>query len=143
MPTVVYFGDRYNKFKAAFKYDSLFYAENLPPKKSCDIVVIDGCPKNTDRVPMGTVGVVFSENLKGLECLMRSGVRTVTCGMSHRDTVTVSSSVPELVICLQRRLPNFNGPILEPQEIPAAPIFDDISLTLLVAGTKLLCGINP
>ena len=142
MPTVVYFGDRFDSFKTAFKSDSLFYTENLPPKESCDIVVIDGCPKNTDRVPTGTVGVVFSENLKGLECLMRSGVRTVTCGMSRRDTVTVSSSVPELVICLQRRLPNFSGPVLEPQEIPATLVADDISLTLLVAGTKLLCGMK-
>jgi hypothetical protein len=142
MPVILYFGDRKEEFEAVSQLLTV-KAEALPFDKPFDIIVIDGEPNSTSTVPTGVVGVVGSHNKKGLECLMRSGVRTVTCGMARRDTVTLSSSVSDITVCLQRRLPSLAGGILEPGEYIVQNSTDDYILLLLVSATRLLSGLEP
>ena len=142
MPVILYFGDRKEEFEAVSGLLTV-KAEALPFDKPFDIIVIDGEPNSTACVPLGVVGVVGSHNKKGLECLMRSGVRTVTCGMSRRDTVTLSSSVSDITVCLQRRLPSLAGGILEPGEFLVSSSHDDFCLLLLSAASRLLVGLEP
>jgi hypothetical protein len=140
MVKVLYFGDRFSEFKKAVNIDVT--KTSVLPNGSFDITVIDGNVPMNAKVPIGTIGVVNSENTSGLACFMRSGIRTVTCGLSRRDTVTVSSSVGNIVVCLQRRLPVIGGNILEPAEFTAAPPLsetDDCELLLLAAAVRLLC----
>lgn len=45
----------------------------------------------------------------------------VTYGLSHRDSLTLSS-LSEPVLCVQRALPRLEGGNVEPQEIPLPPL---------------------
>ena len=142
MPKVAYFGERVEEFCAVSKL-RVTDVKVFPLKEVFDVVVIDGNPPKSAKVPTGMVGIVGSDNKRGLECLMRSGVRTVTCGLSRRDTVTLSSSVADITVCLQRRLPTVNGGILEPGEYVVQNDTDDYMLLLLVSATRLLLGLEP
>jgi hypothetical protein len=143
MPVTAYFGDRFDQFTTVCGIDDIFATDVLPPDRHADIVVVDGKPSEESSVRVGTIGVVSSENHAGLSCLMRSGVRTVTCGMSRRDTVTLSSSVADIVVCLQRRLPTFTGSILEPAEYTVITESDDPVCVLLATAVRLLSGREP
>lgn len=66
-----------------------------------------------------------------------SAAQVVTCGLSHRDTLTLSS-LAEPVLCVQRALTRPGGGIIEPQEfplpglpLPAAEILPLLGLRLL------------
>lgn len=142
MPKIAYFGGRKEEFEAVSKL-KVTEILDISPQNDFDAIVIDGEPQQSSRVPTGVVGVVGSHNKKGLECLMRSGVRTVTCGMSRRDTVTLSSSVTHITVCLQRRLPSLAGGILEPGEFLVSSSHDDFCLLLLSAASRLLVGLEP
>ncbi len=142
MPITAYFGSRKQEFDKASGLETIEIGK-LPTKRHFDIIVIDGAPSENTTVPTGTVGIVSSDNKRGLECLMRSGVRTVTCGMSRRDTVTLSSSFTDVTVCLQRRLPSMTGEILEPAEYPVAHSHEDYMLILLCAAARLLSGREP
>lgn len=142
--TIAYFGNRFNKFIFATKdISTIFHTEKLPPDRQADIIVIDKAPNINVILPIGTVGIVLSDNISALHCLMRSGVKTITCGMSHRDTITLSSSLPNPTICLQRRLCALNGKIFEPAEYPISTSVTDYECLLLAAATMLLCGTEP
>ena len=55
-------------------------------------------------------------------CRVPEGAGTVvTCGLSPRDSLTLSS-LAEPVLCIQRALPRLDGSILEPQEVPLPPL---------------------
>ena len=55
-------------------------------------------------------------------CRIPEGAGTVvTCGLSPRDSLTLSS-LAEPVLCIQRALPRLDGSILEPQEVPLPPL---------------------
>ena len=142
VPNVAYFGDRKNEFEAVSGLITT-QVNRLPCQGQFDVIVIDGNPDEKAKVPSGVVGVVGSDNKRGLECLMRSGVRTVTCGMSRRDTVTLSSSVTHVTVCLQRRLPMIGGGVCEPAEYVVNNSIDDYVLLLLSSASRLLLGLEP
>lgn len=144
MPVTAYFGNRFEKFiLAAQSLDNIIEVSDLPPAPFADIIVIDKSPPHKATLPVGAIGVVISDNTDALNCLMRSGVRTVTCGMSHRDTVTLSSSFPNFTVCLQRRLPSLGGRIFEPAEYRVCQACDDPECLLLASAVRLLCGYEP
>lgn len=144
MPTVAYYGNDFESFKAAVGFmEGLYETETLPPDNTVDVIVIDKSTTPDMTVPIGSIGVVLSDNREGLQTLMKSGVRTVTCGMSYRDTVTLSATLGHLTVCLQRRLPVVGGFCLEPAEFPIdSNGFTDDRL-LLACAVRLLCGLEP
>lgn len=144
MPDVLYFGDRFDTFqKAIGSIEKITDAKVLTPTVSAEIIVIDSKPQHETTVPIGVIGVVSSDNVDGLETLMKSGVRTVTCGMSYRDTVTLSGTVGRLTVCLQRRLPTVGGYVREPAEFPIEYREIDTDCLLLASAVRLLCGKDP
>lgn len=144
MPAVAYFGNRFENFQRAVGIpEAVTETDVLPPTFPVDIIVIDSKPTDNATVPIGVIGVVCSDNRRGLEALMRSGVRTVTCGMSYRDTVTLSSTLSGPTICLQRRLPTVGGRICEPAEFPLEAVKTDTDCLLLASAVRLLCGKDP
>ncbi len=72
-------------------------------------------------LPPDAVGLLASSNLAAAEFLHRCGVRTITLGMSSKDTLTLSSITSDsAVLCLQRAICDLAGNTLEPVEIPLA-----------------------
>lgn len=142
MPTIAYFGNRYLSFSVALGIKKLMWVTNNLPNSKADIVVIDTPAEKALKLPKGVIGVCCSNNPEGLMCLKRSGVKTVTCGTSGLDTVTLSSSVPKKTVCLQRNLITLSGKIFEPCEFIVSDASDPDCL-LLASTTRLLCGLTP
>ena len=61
----------------------------------------------------------------------------VTYGLSHRDSLTLSS-LAEPVLCVQRRLPRPDGCVVEPQEFPLPDLPGPAAELLPLLGTRLL-----
>lgn len=66
----------------------------------------------------GVVAVVEPENKEALALLRESNAVALTCGMSGRSTLTISSiDETSAVISLQRETKTLNGILIEPSEI--------------------------
>lgn len=99
-------------YKDAVKIPVLFEA----PKQM--VAVVDSCNKELPRL-------VSATNLPA-----------VTCGLSPRDTITLSSiNEDSAVIDVQRSITCFDGSVLEPQEIPVTLYSPIDSYTLMAAAT--------
>lgn len=66
-----------------------------------------------------------------------SAEAVVTYGLSHRDSLTLSS-LAEPVLCVQRRLPRPDGGVIEPQEFPLPPLPAPAAELLPLLGLRLL-----
>lgn len=74
------------------------------------------------------------------ECGALPGIqaeRVVTYGLSHRDSLTLSS-LAEPVLCVQRSLPRPDGGVVEPQEFPLPPLPFPAAELLPLLGLRLL-----
>ncbi len=70
-------------------------------------------------LPPDAIGLLSSSNLSAATFLRRCGIRTMTLGMSSKDTLTLSSITSDsAVLCLQRAICDLSGNILDPVEIP-------------------------
>ena len=61
----------------------------------------------------------------------------MTYGLSHRDSLTLSS-LAEPVLCVLRRLPRPDGCVVEPQEFPLPELPGPAAELLPLLGTRLL-----
>lgn len=101
------------------------------------------CWENFSPAPRA-VAVIHSHNTEGLAFAARHHLRTLTCGLSSRDTLTLSSMTGESAgICLQREIATFGGGRMEPADIPVrlrgpAERFELLTL----AAVLLLCGLG-
>lgn len=66
-----------------------------------------------------------------------SAAQVVTCGLSHRDTLTLSSFA-EPVLCVQRALTRPDGIVVEPQEFPLPKLPVPAAEVLPLLGLRLL-----
>lgn len=65
--------------------------------------------------------------------------RVISCGLSSRDSLTLSSmGEEETVVCLQRVLTRPDGTEVEPQELPMGCLSDSPEDLLAVVGLGLL-----
>lgn len=143
MPSIAYFGENFKQFKQLLNNLNDVYQTALPPKTNTDILVVDSAPKEFVEIQKNVIGIVNSHNIDGLSFLMKNGIKTLTCGMSYRDTLTLSSSLSKLSVCLQRKIPTLNNKILEPSEYIITQPCNNTDLLLLACATRLLCGLEP
>ena len=89
--------------------------------------------------------VVDSCNKEVFAAAGASGLEAITCGLSAKDTLTLSSTgVDSTVLNLQRSVPCFDGSVAEPQEIPLRAQVDTDSFTLMAASALfILSGNTP
>ena len=92
-------------------------------------------------LPNNTIAIVNAENTSVLKQLCNACLRTIPCGLSAHDTLTLTSSTEDsLVVSLQRSLTTFEGATVDPMEIPI-PMerFRGLSRYLLMAFCALGC----
>lgn len=125
--------------------DVLLLEADVPPSCTGDTVYVLGAapPPDYPFTPdEHALAVVHSENREALAFAAAHHLKTLTCGLSVRDTLTLSSLTDECaMVCLQREIRPFGGGIIEPGEIPVrlyAPV--GRGELLLVAAVLLLCG---
>ena len=89
-----------------------------------------------------TVAIVDAQRPELLEYVSSTGLLAITCGLSSRDTITLSSMDSDsVVVNIQRSIISFCAMEVEPQEFPVnypAP-FDHFSI-MAAAGVFLACG---
>jgi hypothetical protein len=70
-------------------------------------------------LPENFIAIVEPDNSKAIDILKKKSLRTVTCGLSQRDTLTYSSIETErAVISLQREIKTLGSNSILPREIP-------------------------
>lgn len=90
-------------------------------------------PPEDVQLPAGCPAILSGENQAAVEFTRRWDLLPLDCGLSLRDTLTLSSRTSSsVVIALQRPVKRLDGTVLEPVEIP-------ISLTQKWAPYPLLC----
>lgn len=80
------------------------------------------------KLPQTYKGIVFSNDTLALKKLSDNKITTVTCGMSNKDTMVLSSVTDNTAsVCLQRKIITLSGNEVEPCEFPVklkTPITD-------------------
>mgnify|MGYP004706964367 FL=1 len=68
--------------------------------------------------------------------------QVVSCGLSPRSSLTLSSLAQRRVLCVQRQLTALDDTLIEPQDIPLPAVWDcwETEPLLLLAGAYLLLG---
>lgn len=80
-------------------------------------------------------GVIVSEDNS---CKVPSGIQLITCGISHKNAVSVTSRTEErLILSLNRSVHTKSG-IAEPLELPVAANADEYELMAAFAARLLL-----
>lgn len=124
--------------------DILLIDSPTPPECGGKVIyVLEGAPPECEFTP-GThaAAVIHSENMRALSFAAKHHLKTLTCGLSVHDTLTLSSLTEEsAMVCLQREIVTVNGGMLEPGEFPIR-IRASVGRgeLLIVAGVLLLCG---
>lgn len=82
------------------------------------------------------IGILSSEDTVGAQLFQQMKLTTITCGLSGKDSLTLSSITSDsAVICLQRTIRSLSGQEIDPGEIPVSlsrPV-DRYSLLVAVA----------
>lgn len=119
LPTGVFCAKTAAELSAAEPWELLVLTrtgcERLAGRKiCCGILLLPG-----DRLPPPGAGTI------------------VTCGLSVRDSLTLSS-LREPVLCVQRALPRPDGGVIEPQEFLLPPLPGPVERLLPLLGLRLL-----
>lgn len=70
------------------------------------------------RIPPGFLCVLEPQNIKAAALLQEAGTAAMTCGMSAKDTLSISSlDYGSAAMSLQRSVPTLTGEIVEPGDI--------------------------
>ena len=94
-----------------------------------------GCEELGDTAAMCRVLLAPGDRALSLEHV--SAETVVTYGLSHRDSLTLSS-LAEPVLCVQRQLPRPDGTVIEPQEFPLPALPGPAAELLPLLGARLL-----
>ena len=94
-----------------------------------------GCEELGDTAALCRVLLVPGDWAPSLDRITAETV--VTYGLSHRDSLTLSS-LTEPVLCVQRRLPRPDGGFIEPQEFPLPDLPAPAAELLPLLGLRLL-----
>lgn len=105
---------------------------------------------DTDRFkgqifPLGTVGICEDSNRKALEIFKENNIPVISCGMSAKNTVTLSSLGSDLLLAaLQRTVIDFSGTELDPEEFRIKLIKSYTPFAVMASvAVLLLKGITP
>ena len=70
------------------------------------------------ELPVGIIGICEEQNKTALEIFKKNAIAVISCGLSSKNSITLSSMGDEqLFACLQRSIRNNNGEIIDPCEI--------------------------
>lgn len=97
---------------------------------------IEGTIADWDNIDLAAI--ISSDNDSGLIQLANHNINVITCGMSGKDTITISSkSEGVTMISIQRIIHRLDGGIVEPMEIPVRS--GNLSTYQILALCALFC----
>ncbi|MCL2055623.1 MAG: hypothetical protein FWH02_00200 [Oscillospiraceae bacterium] len=110
------------------------------------IIVLKDCGgAQLSAIAGAKIAVVDSGNGKLMRHMAQTGIPAITCGLSAKDTITLSSmGIDGAVVNLQRSIINLHGTVIEPQEIPVHISGEaDRFAVMAAAAVCLLCKKSP
>lgn len=151
MGNIVIYGSKYDNVindilvNAILNYANVFYNEELLQSKSANnsgivynveskenidnsknggnIIVFKNSFEATHGIGLsnGNIVIIDSQNTQAVKVLSGTDNIVITCGMSMRDTLSVSSfELSEATVSLQREVQNLNFDAIEPREFKVA-----------------------
>ena len=73
------------------------------------------------KLPLGTIGICEDTNINALNLFLENHTPVISCGMSGKNTITLSSLESNIpLITLQRRITDLKGKVIEPAEFKIA-----------------------
>lgn len=120
------------------------YSFDLVYSETAIIIVKDKeCLKTGFETSRGAVAVVDSCDKDIMSVVGETKLPAITCGLSARDTLTLSSfNEDSAVINIQRSISCFDGSVAEPQEIPVTLCSSIDSFTLMCAAAVFVLSGN-
>ncbi len=110
------------------------------------VVICDNTERFKDQqFPNGIIGICEDNNINALEVFKKSHIPVISCGMSAKNTITLSSlNSDTLLATLQRTVKNIKGDEIEPAEfkIKLKKSYSHFSVMACVA-ILLIKGIAP
>jgi len=131
--------------KGFFTVISEYKKTDLKLKKGIALILDDTERFEGQIFPQGIIGICEDTNQKALQLFEKSKVPVISCGMSSKNTVTLSSLNSEtLLTALQRTVTDITGKDIEPGEfkIRLTKGYHPFSVMASVA-VLLLFGISP
>lgn len=129
------------------KFLSLEYSTrvNLKGGKGAVVLIGEISENSILEIPDNYKGIVYSGDNGALNLLQKNNITTITCGMSNKDTLILSSIGERTAsVCVQRKIITLNGKIIEVGEYPVRLKNKITDYALLAAfGILLLCDIEP
>ena len=105
------------KNKSTFTIISEYKATTLNLNKGIAVFLDDTERFSSQKFPEGFIGICEDTNIKALDIFKNSKIPVITCGMSNKNTVTVTSlSSNFLISSIQRSICNCFGEETEPAE---------------------------
>lgn len=83
------------------------------------IVIVGRIMNPNDLILKGKniVAIVYSSDKTALRLLKNTNISVITCGMAEEDTISLSSNKDDsAIVSINRKMKNFKGNIIEPQE---------------------------
>lgn len=102
-------------------YELLFFESEKPAIYGCDscLVILKQDSVLPDSLKASGIAVINSDRIEQIKSAERSGIKTVTCGISPTATISFTSETEEtLLISLNRSITALSGREIEPLEIP-------------------------
>ncbi len=94
---------------------------------------------NAQRLPSGIIGICEENNINALSILKKNRLCAITCGMSNKNTVTLSSFDSDtLIAAIQRSFTDKSGNEIEPCEFKVCLKKQYRPFSVLAAITVLL-----
>jgi len=148
MSGILVSGNSARSFLKADKPPRLLMELEQPENLTLDRAVLifdSGVPAGDLALKGRFVAVTASDNHDAIKLLKKKKIPTLICGMSSKDTVSLSSrGEGSACVCLQRGIESLSGEAFEPGEI-AVKYKGELSEYAIMAAavTLVLCGALP
>lgn len=123
------------------------YSKTASIKGGKGVVVLIGeiSSNSVLEIPENYKGIVYSKDEQALKLLQKNNITTITCGMSNRDTLILSSIGERTAsVCVQRKIITLSGRVIEAGEYLVHLKNKITDYAILAAfGILLLCDIEP
>ena len=81
-------------------------------KNSCSLSILH------NNIPESSICILNPQNLNAINQLSNKNITALSCGMSNKDTLNISSiNYPKAVVSLQRTIKNIHNKTVEPKDI--------------------------
>ncbi len=146
-----------DRFSAAFQSEmTRLLSKHDPFKKFGGLCVITSrqcispgnpiiifCGRPQSKPAGGKIAILEEDNLEAAALLSEMGIESIPCGMSDKNTLTISSSdLDQIQVCLQRSVTSLDGQSIDLAEYPFEA-GEESGFPFLAAAATYILALGP